>query len=78
MGWVRQFLPSVRVGVPGYVAPSMVYFLIYLCIVIAVALVSYRFMERPARRAINGAFNRMRDGSLSRAHAHGLSVVGRE
>lgn len=78
MGWVRQVLPPVRVGVPGYVAPSTVYFLIYLCVVIAAALASYRFLERPARRAINGAFSRGRDGALDRVRARGLSAAGRE
>lgn len=59
-GWADHALPRPRVGILGYVAPSTAYFLLYLCIVVAASILSYRLVEQPARRAINRVFDRRR------------------
>ena len=49
---------------PGRFASSPVFFALYLSIALAMAVVSFRFVEQPARRAIRRAYARRSEAHL--------------
>ncbi len=56
--WLGHYVPRLPLGAPPFLAASTVYFFVYLCVVIGLSALSFRFVELPARRVINQAVKR--------------------
>ena len=58
--WLGHYVPRLPLGTPPFLAASTVYFFVYLCVVIGLSVLSFRFVEQPARRVINQTVKRRR------------------
>jgi len=62
--WLGHYVPRLPLGTPPFLAASTVYFFVYLCVVIGLSLLSFRFVEQPARQVINQVVKRRRSRCL--------------